>query len=331
MFSKKVLKILLLTSLFFIFSCSERTSPSEPGNGGLPPTPPSWVESQKPGNGAVNALLRDHAGNLYAATDGNGVIMSGDNGTSWKSWNAGLSDSVATCFTIDSSGTIWAGILPEGLYHYSDVGKSWKPLNSLKNGFWALGTGNDGTLFAATNYSILHSNDQGSTWLPQISPNFNGPVLDFLFQSNDSIFAGTLVSGIIQSDDGGNTWAQNIISQITIPALISNSRGDIIAGSLTQGGFISHDNGVSWELLQGGFGGGAYQFICNSINYIYYCQYGEGIYRSTDDGVTWMLMNLDLSDLSVTTLCLDANEHIIAGTFTGRLFRSNFSSTIKDL
>lgn len=325
------MRILLVPAVLILFSCSERTTPEGPANGNTPPEKPSWVAAEKPNSAAINTIIMGSVNNLYAATAGDGILISLENGINWDYLNAGLSDSIVECLAVDSSGIIWAGAQTDGLFRYSDSEKSWKSIPLFDQGVFSLGVGPNGRLFAATYYSIMHSDDEGHTWIPQTSANIEGPILDFLFTGGDTVFAGTLVNGIIRSGDGGENWNQTIVSQITIPSLIENNKGDLLAGSLTQGGFVSHDSGISWEIMGGGFGGGAYQFIKNSSDYIYCCQYQEGIYRSTDSGTTWKLVNLDLADLSVTTLCLDNEEHVIVGTYGGRIFRSNFSSTIHDL
>jgi hypothetical protein len=328
---KKVLYISFITAILIFFSCSERSTPTGPANGSKPPEKPSWVGATKQDSAAVNEIILGTGGNLYAATAGNGILISRDNGINWESFNAGLSDSIIECLVIDSSGIIWAGTHTKGLFRYSGSEKSWKSVSFFNQGVFSLGTGPPGRLFAATYHSIMHSDDGGHTWVPQSSGNIDGPVLDFLIPGNDMVFAGTLVNGIIRSNDSGENWSQTVISQITIPSLLESNKGELLAGSLTQGGFISRDRGTSWEIMDGGFGGGAYQFIQNSSDYIYYCQYQEGIYRSTDSGLTWNLVNLDLADLTATSLCLDQQEHIVVGTYDGRIFRSNFSSTIHDL
>jgi ligand-binding sensor domain-containing protein len=329
--TKKKLCTLFIPTVLILFSCSERSTPTGPVNGSKPPEKPSWIGAAKQDSAAINALIIGTGGKLYAATAGNGILISRDNGINWESFNAGLSDSIIECLAIDSSGIIWAGTHTKGLFRYSDSEKLWKSVSLYNQGVFSLGTGLHGRLFAATYHSIIHSDDEGHTWISQSSVNIDGQVLDFLFLESDTIFAGTLVNGIIRSDDNGEYWNQTVISQITIPSLIENNKGELLAGSLTQGGFISRNGGTTWEIMDGGFGGGAYQFIQNSSDYIYCCQYQEGIYRSTDSGFTWKLVNLDLTDLTVTSLCLDQEEHIIVGTYKGRIFRSNFSSTIHDL
>jgi photosystem II stability/assembly factor-like uncharacterized protein len=111
---------------------------------------------------------------------------------------------------------------------------------------------------------------------------------------------------------------------MTILSLSQNQPGDILAGTLAQGGLRSHDGGETWENLKNGFGSMPYQFIRNSYGLMFCADYYEGVLFSPDDGTSWNRMNENLNDITVISLALDADEYLIAGTSRGKIFRTNY-------
>ncbi|WP_313559892.1 WD40/YVTN/BNR-like repeat-containing protein [Ruminiclostridium cellobioparum] len=68
--------ILLVSVILFI---PEKSS-SEP-----------WVQTNGPYGGYIHCFAID-GGNIYAGTQGGGIFLSADNGTSWKEVNSGLTN-----------------------------------------------------------------------------------------------------------------------------------------------------------------------------------------------------------------------------------------------
>jgi len=61
-----------------------------------------------------------------------------------------------------------------------------------------------------------------------------------------------------------------------------------------------------------------------STAYWYAATSWDGVYRSTDDGLTWFLINTGLTDLSMSSIGLDETGNgVLAGTGYGGVYRSS--------
>jgi photosystem II stability/assembly factor-like uncharacterized protein len=289
------------------------------------------MTTQKPSTAAINSLVKCRNNLLYAATNGNGILRSTTAGENWEFYNDGLSDSIIQCLACDSSGNIFAGTFHQGLF-IQPVGQTvWMQTDLTGKTIHSLGANPEGIIFAGSADTVYRSLDYGQSWENLSTNLINRPVICFLFFSGGHIFAGTYAQGIIYSNDSGLSWSPNIISQITIISLGSNAIDHILVGTLTQGGLISRDNGQSWDVLQNGFGQSAYQFLKNSEGFIFCAGIGDGIRRSIDNGQNWEKINANLTDLYVYSLVLDQEEYLLAGTETGRIYKSNYTSKQRDL
>lgn len=90
--------------------------------------------------------------------------------------------------------------------------------------------------------------------------------------------------------------------------------------------FQSQNSSAQWALSSNGITGGVnINSLASTGNYIFAGSQGEGVYRSSDNGVSWTAVNNGLTQLSVYSLCV-SGQNIFAGTYLG-LFRStNFGS-----
>jgi photosystem II stability/assembly factor-like uncharacterized protein len=65
---------------------------------------------------SVNEIIRDRAGNLYAATNATGVLKSTDVGQTWEECSAGLGSSTVSSLTCSFDGYLWCGTPDKGIY-----------------------------------------------------------------------------------------------------------------------------------------------------------------------------------------------------------------------
>ncbi len=79
------------------------------------------------------------------------------------------------------------------------------------------------------------------------------------------------------------------------------------------------------EWIQMSSGIGANKFITSFIsnnNYIFAGTSTDGVFRSSDNGLSWTVVNKDLSNLNITSLYI-INNSLYAGTFGGGIFISS--------
>lgn len=176
---------------------------------------------------------------------------------------------------------------------------SYGPVGGTINAMVALP---NGSILAATKFGgVFASGDRGGSW------NFAGlpgqVVASLARSSSGSVFAASLGDGVSRSTDGGRTWQTTSMPEQTVHALAVNGQGFIFAG----GGLAS----VSGDALRRG----PASFPTSS----------QGIYRSTDDGETWIPVGLQ--SISVYALAVDSTSVLFAGTWQRGLYRSSDNGT----
>ena len=161
-------------------------------------------------------------------------------------------------------------------------------------------------------------------------------VLQFAASDTD-LFACMFFHGVFRSTNSGESWTE-------VNNGLTNANSWAIAGSglnlfvVTSGGvFLSTNNGTSWNKVNAGFthafvrsfvvspnGAGGFNLFAGTWG-----KYGsgEGVFISTDNGVSWTKVNSGLQDINVTTLAVSPNgaggSNLFAGTFAGVFFSTN--------
>lgn len=180
---------------------------------------------------------------------------------------------------INSTGDIYAGAYPfwidySGLYRSTDNGESWKKIETQFEDFYV--------------YSLYVTKE-------------------------DYIFVGTHGQGrIYRSTDGGSSWQNKANGYNTIDcwAFGESKDGVLFAGDAHYIKlFRSTNYGDSWEFsanLE------PLAFATDSNN-IVYAGTETGLYKTTDNGLTW-IQNSFLSNISVSSILIDTSSNIYCGT-----------------
>jgi photosystem II stability/assembly factor-like uncharacterized protein len=137
--------------------------------------------------------------------------------------------------------------------------------------------------------------DNGVSW--SVIDNL-GPVVSF---ATDETVMYAMVAGLTVwvSTDGGNTWAQSTQGLFTggAPATIICNKGNAITGSST-GLYFTSDHGASWHKATAGV---PPTLVVNSLSAssqvaLAFTDYG--VFRSTNGGINWSLVNSGTYPLS---------------------------------
>lgn len=265
---------------------------------------------------------------LYAAGF-YGVFVSTDNGVSWDS--AGLSTMSVTSLAVYDSLLI-AGTIGNGIYRSTDDGKDWTSV--FNNPFY----GNDilciqmigKNLFAGTRYTslqqstiifhILVSTDNGKTW--NVSDNdITGPVNQcagiLAFAGTDtSIYAATEGWGVFHSTNNGANWVNvnNGLANLNVQSLaLYNSM--VFAGT-GDGFYLSTDAGTSWHSAVNGIIGTQVESLLEDSGKLYAASWGSGVFRSSDDGNNWEVINRGLGNMDPLAIAV-YKDKLFLGTASG--------------
>ena len=165
-------------------------------------------------SGAINCFAVS-GNNIFAGTHSNGVYLSSNNGSSWKSVDSGLTgyaldvNALAICgnkiFAGNGCSACWGG-----LYMSSNGGISWTLAAFGSMIINALATKGD-TIFVGTyGDGVYVSTDTGHTWSSKSTglPYAGLSVFSLLIKEN-YIFAGTAYGVYVSSINGGNWVAIN--------------------------------------------------------------------------------------------------------------------------
>ena len=188
-----------------------------------------------------------------------------------------------------------------------------------------------GHVYASDDSYLYRSTDDGDNWL-RVASDLMVHSIDLANYASELAGGDTRVflaaaqdRGVVRSLDG-ETWADTVGISASVHALaIHPVDGSLFAG--TQDAiYKSVDRGASWQVLSDLPSRGTIHGIeidPNNPLVMYATNYGRGVYRSTDGGLTWLpgtsgLTNLQLWDLEMHP---DNASVLFAGT-TGGVFQS---------
>ena len=251
-----------------------------------------------------------------AESVGTGVFVSSDSGATWSP--AGLQGSIV--FTMAVAGKyLFAADRGGRIFRTSDSGAVWDSVGSLGSG-WLQSLNADSVgpgrafIFYAAGGPIYMSTDTGTTWteLEASLPGAGGGVT-CLASDGPDIFAGTWdgpgpiissnFSSVFRSTDHGAQWTS--VATIFTPDCIA-AKGDLVLVGSSHGGVaVSADSGTTWSAAGQNLDFFSIRFIGNNI----LAGTSSGLYRSIDNGATWM--PVDSADDSLPTGMLAVTSHDI--------------------
>lgn len=267
----------------------------------------------------VEAMAVDANNRLHAVVSGQGILSSDDQGASWqKQFETNL---FLTDLKIAPNGTMFSTIFfGDKLLRSTDQGASWEDIISnmpANSTVFSVDILPNGDVIAGGANQVLRSSNNGDTWtsmsnIPNPQPGF---YITYPVQTNANgdifLFPTTFTpEGIYRSTDGGNSWqeiANDISSQISTFYIDDN--GTILAGmsvyGVTNTGpylYKSTDNGDTWSASDAGIqleDQGRFTSIVKAGG-IYYAGTIQDVYRSVNNGESWVSVKNGLAFTSVS-------------------------------
>lgn len=265
---------------------------------------------------------------LFAAGySGGGVVRSTDGGMTWAKFGHGLEGEALQ--TMESMGTdLFVASTAGKIFRSTDTGLTWR---SVGNGSGPdediLLTSNDTVLYAAGLYGrtsigvyggIFRSFDRGESWSLDTAGIGEVAVRNFLVDDT-TIYVGSS-NGIFKKTNQAERWERtNIkIAPNTAMALV----GTVMFQGGYNGGLYQAPNQLQIErvaAMDSVWAVSALLFTGKAL--LVGAGYGQGIYRSTDSGKTWVKVLSMKRRESITDL-LNLGDTVIAATWGGDLIRS---------
>jgi len=294
-------------------------------------------------NGPVSDIITNpqDSDEIYAAT-GLGVYKSSDGGQTWQpSYVAAGDDGLTISFRLSISpqgNVIHAGNLNgDGLVSSFDGGQTWAPSFA---GIQNLFVGALATVPAGDASLVYAGSDRGISLTGETFGGFDEPnwfdVTDFaqtIFElepdpSNPAhILAGTEFRGVFSSSDFGTTWqpsSDGILPRTTNEIAQSALNPDTLLAGTSAGLWISRDSGANWAPT-GPLAIPSVTAIAQDPNrpgtFLFGTNLGE-IYRSPDDGFSFILAQGGLPGTAIRDVTYVANSLAYAVTADGALYVS---------
>ena len=280
-----------------IFRSSNNGDTWSPVNIGLPLLDCNNINLVK--NGVIFTVLDDNSNPLF---------RSSDYGDSWNQVGNGLENQPVLRMDIDSIGNLFAATFEGGVFKSIDLGENWFPLN---NGISytlarAIKVTQNLNIYIGTNgEGVMISDDSGESWNQTNTGILNSKVRDFAVTNMGILYAATS-GGVFRTSIYSNEWEAvlNGLDDREVRAIASNSFGKVFAGTWNEGLYILEENN-NWTQCADLDGKSIRTIAINENDWVYAGTYGAGgvgIYRSTDDGVSWTQINNDLHTLKIHTM-----------------------------
>ena len=257
---------------------------------------------------------------IYAGSaTGQGVSISTDNGTTWNAVNNGLPNFYSYALTgvikelAASNNNVFAIINGGFVVRYlsTDNGSSCTDANTgAISGISAIAVIGD-TFFVGSSNGVYKSTNKGSTW---ITAGLTDSVITSFVVNGANLFASTN-SAVFLSTNSGDIW-RPASSGLPDSGIVQLSASDnfLMAKVENKGFFLSTNSGANWTALGGTGLPSDYEspnaFTPVEAN-LYYGYLNDGIYRSTDDGNTWTVVNTGLQETQISAFATTRNTAFV--------------------
>ncbi|OGO06855.1 MAG: hypothetical protein A2Y73_00760, partial [Chloroflexi bacterium RBG_13_56_8] len=272
-------------------------------------------------------------GAVFAATDGEGLLVSRDSGRNWEDSSFGLGDPAVLAVAGSSDWSrqeIMFAATTEGVFVSRNGGRAWRKAGLMLEDdivdvlAVSPAYAQDQTLFAGTEGgSLYRSEDGGITWGLLQEQLGEGPINCLWLSSNFAESGRTVVAvgtAIHVSDDRGESWHVGQVMPHSVLAL-TGDQNVVLAGLHDAGVWKSLDGGATWASFDG-FTARGFERLLVAEDRLFAIGPQEGVYVSGDGGVTWRnLLGLDVYT-SFTSLAVGDQQTLLVASQEQGLVRS---------
>ncbi len=284
----------------------------------------------------VNCIEIQKNGTIYAGTMGGGVFVS-INGSSWSQKNNGLGSLVVKSIGIAYDNVVYAGTYGHGVFKSIDGGDTWTQASEgiAFRDINCLVVARDSAVVAGTNGGgLFKSTNEGATWYPAGSNLKSKVINDFVKTEFGDIYTITYGGGVYISYSNGSDWQTYFHSMKDMPLF-----GKCIAAYDDQNPIIGMEyNGlIRFNILYAGIPGetawrktskkfmGINDIIITSDKQIFIAEPFVGIFRSTDNGMTFtdsIGFYQEFIDKGIKPLFAYQNGLMFSSSISGGIYKS---------
>ncbi len=297
-----------------------------------------WVQTNGPTGGTCYSIVFAPNGDIYSVGGYDFVYRSTNDGQYWTK-----TDFINTayfrykCYSLIAAqnGNIFAGggdnIYPghhdpkEGIFRSTSNGVNWiKVIDAGYSKIVDFSSTSNGYLFAARDADVEHqspggiyySADNGNTWSLFIIPPYMIAQEGIKCISSDNsgnVYAGTTTQqyGYYYSSNYGTTWTNRRDFYFTDIA-VNNTNSHVFAVNENGKVFRSDNKGINWVNVSGSYFTNAFSIWENNNGKIF-AKTSSGIYYSTNDGQSWLILSCP-AGINIQTVSGRTNGNIYIGT-----------------
>jgi photosystem II stability/assembly factor-like uncharacterized protein len=283
-----------------------------------------------PYGGVISHLVTGKNGCVCASTDYGGLYVSNDNGNHWIERIGEL----IFCLAVNKDGKLFAGgIYNDGrIYTSTDDGITWTSISPPEFSGMAI----DAIAIDSSNHiylggykGLFRSDNNGESWTGINSglENLDAKYPRCLTAGPQGVVFAGFDEGIYRTTDYGAHWSpmNKGLTSLYIGSIVITKSGYILASisnfsDLGGGVFRSTIFGDSLVKVLDDFSG---SLAIDNAGHIFDGSILSGIYKSDDEGSTWVPVNTGLGNLEVLSLAANAGDSIFAGTSGMGVFRSS--------
>jgi len=137
--------------------------------------------------------------------------------------------------------------------------------------------------------------------------------------------------GLYKTTNAGTSWssASTCISGYVYDIAINHDNTNVLYAGTGSGVYKTTNSGTNWSYTG-----------CSSVNdlaidptdsSIIYAGTNTGVYKTTSSGSSWTIMNSGLEDTYITSLGINPNTYLFAGTETAGMYRWDLNIGINEL
>jgi len=292
----------------------------------------SWEEKNE---GLDNTMIWCMNGNskneIFTGSIGGGIQKSSDGGASWYRIGTDLDPFLIWDIEVDNSDRIFMSN-EVGAYISENDGKDWRMIPDIDFGS-QFAFSKDGHIVASCWTTVKISDNQALTWDILLE---NQNLVDITVNDSNYIFASAQ-DGIHISRDFGTTWIRTEMPSdrhYYYYYLYVSKSGSLFVSAADKETwdwklFRSDDNGASWNDLVTGllFFQGVTSYASDIQGCIYVGTRGAGVYRSCDNGNTWIPFNNGLKRMFINSVYIDHEGYLYAGSEGGNYETKSYTST----
>lgn len=260
-----------------------------------------WVES-------ISGLCFDSTGRFFIGHT-YGVIVSTDEGETWKETGPMPIPCPVRAFAIDSTGTLIVGTWQQGFFRSTNHGETWMRCSADSLTALCLYVNRQtNVILAGSEQGIYRSSDGGLTW-SIIYPG-DRSYMAFLKHPSGALYviSSSDRGGLYKSTNDGLTWTELSTPLRYCESLVSTKSGRIIVGS-AWGMYMSDDLGVTWY-QKGLMNEVPLTLWFDGTERLYAGTGGGGVYISTDEGDHWKDINTGILAAHIGAVAADDHGNV---------------------